>query len=164
MKRSPALLVATLLLAAGPAAAQRVRLDDSLSPANSLHVDLRWETAALAAALKSPLAVAQNLPAATGRLPGVEVRLDTREYVGRQARIFLRIEGVAESTDLEMRFEANGRFLPGAVRPGQSALVFEGAIEQALTSAVFSFVLSVGDGADLSQNSLEVIYEIEPLP
>jgi hypothetical protein len=164
MKGQAFIFVAVLMLAAGPATAQRVRLDDSLSPADSLHIELHWDGVALAHAMNSPLAGARNPAPATGQLPGVDVRLDTREYVGQQARIYLRLDGVAEATDLEIRFEASGRFLPGVVRPGQTALVFEGPIEQAVTSAVFSFVLTLGDGAVLEQESLEINYEIETLP
>ena len=164
MKRGSWLMIPFLLLVAGTASAQRVRLDDSLSPVDSLHVDLAWEADALLMSGRLSAARAgAPPPPATGRLPGVDVRLDTREFAGQQARIFLSIAGLAESADFELRWETGGRFLPGTVRPGQSALVFEGLIEQPITSAVFSFFLSVGDD-DISQNGLEVIYEIEVLP
>ena len=156
-------LIPVLLLVAGTASAQRVRLDDSPSPVDSLHVDLAWETDALLIAGGLSALNAGLPPPATGRLPGVDVRLDTREFVGQQVRIFLSVAGVPEAADFELRWETGGQFLPGAVRPGQSALVFEGAIEQPITNAVFSFFLSVGDG-DISQNGLDVIYELEALP
>ena len=153
-----------LLLVSGTASAQRVRLDDSPSPVDSLHIDLAWETDAMAAlAFAQPANVAE-LPPATGRLPGVEVRLDTRDYVGRQARIFLSIQGLGESADVRLAWEAGGRFLAGSVRPGQATLVFEGLIEQPVTSGIFSFILEVGEASALPQNSLEVIYELETLP
>lgn len=158
------LAILALLLAAGTAAAQRVRLDDSLSPVDSVHIDLAWNTDDIAA-----LAIAQPggfdaSPPATGRLPGVEVRLDTREFVGREARIFLSIQGPGEAADVRLGWEARGRFLAGSVRPGQATLVFEGLIEQPVTSGIFNFVLEVVEVSALLQNSLEVIYELETLP
>ena len=115
------------------------------------------------------LAVAQQasvdeLPPAIGRLPGVEVRLDTREFVGRQARIFLSIQGLGDAPDVRLGWDAGGRFLAGSVRPGQATLVFEGLIDQPVTSAIFSFTLEVGEASAVPQNSLEVIYELETLP
>lgn len=156
--------VLTLVLAAGTASAQRVRLDDSPSPVNSLHVDLDWATDALAATAFALPATAGDLPPASGRLPGVDVRLDTREFVGRQARIFLSIQGFGESADVRLGWEVSGRFLAGSVRPGQATLVFEGLIEQPVTTGIFSFTLEVGEISAVPQNSLEVIYELETLP
>lgn len=153
-----------LLLLAGTASAQRVRLDDSPSPVDSLHVDLAWETDAIAALATARPSSVDDLPPATGRLPGVDVRLDTREFIGRQARIFLSIQGLGEAADVRLAWEAGGRFLEGSVRPGQSALVFEGLIEQPLTSGIFSFFLEVGEVSAVPQDSLEIIYELETLP
>jgi hypothetical protein len=157
-------LILALLLVSGAASAERVRLDDSLSPVDSLHIDLAWDTDATAALALALPASAEDLPPASGRLPGVEVRLDTREFVGRQARIFLSIQGLGESADARLGWEAGGRFLAGSVRPGQATLVFEGLVEQPVTSGVFSFVLEVGEVSAVPQNSLEIIYEIETLP
>ena len=164
MKCRASLAVAVLFFAAGIASAQRVRLDDSPSPVDSLHIELAWETDAIAALALAQQANVDELPPATGRLPGVEVRLDTREFVGSQARIFLSIQGLGESPDVRLGGEAGGRFLAGSVRPGQATLVFEGLIEQPVTSGVFSFTLEVGEASALPQNSLEVIYELEALP
>ena len=156
--------VLALLLVTGTASAQRVRLDDSPSPVDSLHIDLAWETDAIAALAFALPTDAAELPPATGRLPGVDVRLDTREFVGRQARIFLSIQGLGEAANVRLGWEAGGRFLAGSVRPGQATLVFEGLIEQPLTSGIFSFVLEVGEASAVPQNSLEIIYELETLP
>jgi hypothetical protein len=164
MKYPASFCAFVLLLASGMASAQRVRLDDSPSLVNSAHIDLAWETDAIAALAVAQPANIRELPPATGRLPGVDVRLDTREFVGRQARIFLSIEGLGEAADVRLAWEAGGRFLAGSVRPGQATLVFEGLIEQPVTGGVFSFILEVGEVSAVPQNSLEVIYEIEALP
>jgi hypothetical protein len=62
-----------------------------------------------------------------------------------------------------LRWEASGRFSAGTVRPGQSTLVFEGVIEEPITSAIFNFVFALGNGAVADPFVLEPVYEIEPL-
>jgi len=100
----------------------------------------------------------------SGRVPAVEVRLDTRAFVGQPARIFLTLPRPADAlgvTDLELRWDASANFLPGAVRPGQSTLVFEGVIEQPVTSVVFDFLLIMDNGVAAGPFELEPVYEIE---
>jgi hypothetical protein len=107
------------------------------------------------------------MPAVTGRIANVEVRLDTHQFVGRAARIYLTLpvpsSGLGGTSDLELRWESSGQFLAGAVRPGQSTLVFEGVVDAPVTSAVFNFVLALGKGAAADPFDLEPVYEIEPL-
>ena len=159
-----AFAVLVLSLAADAASAQRVRLDDSPSPVDAMHVDLAWETDAIAALTMARPGSVEELPPASGRLPGVDVRLDTRDFIGRQVRIFLSIQGLGESADVRLDWEAAGRFLSGSVRPGQATLVFEGLIEQPVTGGLFNFLLEIGRVSAVPQNSLEVIYELETLP
>jgi hypothetical protein len=164
MRRRHSVTVLAVLLAASSASAQRVRLDDSLSPIDSLEVNLQWETSAAELAANA-LAATTDAAAARGQIAGVEVRLDTTEYVGAEARIYLSLpQPAGDFTDIELRWQANGSFLSGSVRPGQSTLVFEGVIEQAITSAVFDFELLVSDSAGSEQNRIEAIYELEPIP
>lgn len=152
-----------LLLAAAAAEAQRVRLDDSQSPVDAVPVNLAPDADLVTAILGQGAAAADQR--ARGVTPGVEVRLDTSAFVGQPARIWLTMPPVAaDGSDLELRWEAQGRFLSGTVRPGQSTLVFEGQVEQPLTSAVFNFVLLVGERAGTQQNRMEVFYELEELP
>jgi hypothetical protein len=158
-----------LTLAVPGALAQRTRLSDSLSPVQTYTVDIAWGPAEITRALAALAANAPDaLPAVTGHVPRAEVRLDTREFVGRTARIYLTLPlpgtGAGGTLDLEIRWEGDGRFLAGAVRPGQSTLVFEGMIEEPVTSAVFDFVIALGNGAAADPFALEPIYEIEPLP
>jgi hypothetical protein len=160
-------LALALTLVAPAALAQRTRLDDSLSPMQTHTVDLAWGPTEITRALHALLAGAPDaMPAVTGRIANVEVRLDTHEFVGRAARIYLTLpvpsSGLGGTMDLELSWEASGQFLAGAVRPGQSTLVFEGLLDAPVTSAVFSFVLALGSGA-ADPFVLEPIYEIEPL-
>jgi hypothetical protein len=169
MKHSRTTIAVCLLLtlAAPSAGAQRTRLDDSLSPVETYPVELRWGAGEITRALNALVADTPDaMPTATGRVPNVEVRLDTRQFVGRTARIYLTLpfpqSGAAGTLDLELSWEASGRFSSGAVRPGQSTLVFEGMIEEPVTSGVFDFVFALRNSAD--PFVLEPIYEIEPLP
>jgi len=154
-----------LLTVAGPAAAERLRLDDRLSPRQSYVVDLAWRQDEIARVLAALVANDEGaeIPV-SGRVPAVEVRLDTRAFVGQPARIFLTLPRPADAlgvTDLELRWDASANFLPGAVRPGQSTLVFEGVIEQPVTSVVFDFLLIMDNGVAAGPFELEPVYEIE---
>lgn len=153
-------------LAAGNAAAQRLRLDDSLSPVDTFAVALSWQPGAVRQAVAALMADAPNAgPPLSGRIDNVEVRLDTREFVGRNARIYLTlpatIAGLASPGDLELEWDATSPFIAGAVRPGQSTLVFDGEIESVVTSAVFAFALRLDRGADTDTFDVEPHYELE---
>jgi hypothetical protein len=171
MMRLGTTFAAGVLLALGAMSAQgqRVRLDDSLSPIQAFAVELAWSPSEVTRALQAMLLDApEATPRATGRIPNVEVRLDTSEFVGRAARIYLSLpipsSGLGGTLDLELRWEASGSFLPGAVRPGQSTLVFEGVLEEPVTSVVFNFSLALENGAAADPFDLEPVYEIELLP
>lgn len=159
-----------LSVAASNALAQRTRLDDSASPRQTYSVELAWNASEITAALHAFLAGApESMPRATGRIANVDVRLDTRGFVGSPARIYLTLpapsSGLGGVLDLELRWEAGSRFFAGAVRPGQSTLVFEGLIDEPVMTAIFDFVLALESGAAVATDVfvLEPIYEIEPL-
>jgi hypothetical protein len=79
-----------LTLAAPIAIAQRTRLDDSLSPVPTYPVELAWGPAEIRRALNALVAGTPNsMPPVSGRVANVEVRLDTRDFVGRAARIYV---------------------------------------------------------------------------
>jgi len=152
-----------LLLVSVTAEAQRIRLDDSLSPVDAVPVNLTLDPNAVAGMLRHGAAPVDQ--PAKGSTPAVEVRLDTSAFVGQSARIWLTMPAsVADPSDLELRWESQGRFLSGAARPGQSTLVFEGQVEGPLTSAVFNFTLLVGERTGTQQDRMEVFYELETLP
>ena len=158
-----------LALAAASASAQRVRLDDSLSPTQSYTVDMSWSHGELHRALNALMVGASDPgPPLSGTIANVEVRLDTSDFVGESARIYLAlsslISGLDSSVGLELRWEVSDEFLSGAVHPGQSTLVFEGTIEAPVTSAVFSFLLVLENGTDVDLFEVEPTYELEILP
>ena len=159
-------LIMTGLLVALPAAAQRELLDDSLSPQRLYSLDLEWQPQEIMRTIQSML-TNENvpLPDLNGYLTGVEVRLDTRRYVGRQARIWLRLPTAMPGTDgvgdIELSWTAEGQLQDGSVYPGQEALLFEGTIEGPVTGGVLNFRLRVGAGGAPQRFNLEPLYEIE---
>ncbi|MGW8369134.1 MAG: hypothetical protein ACWGPN_10700 [Gammaproteobacteria bacterium] len=164
----PLLLVATTL--GQFAHAERLKLDDSLSPVDRFDVAVELPPGAMARATRALILGGDDDGIVLiGRIPNVEVRLDTADFVGQSARIFLTLPlqssaGLSGPGDLELRFEATGSFLSGSVRPGQSVLVFDGQIEQPVISVVFSFAVMFENTASSETFELEPYYEIEVQP
>lgn len=159
---------ACILLAAVTehALAQRAQLDDSPSPRQIYSLDLGWQPQHVINTVQALLNERDaTLPPLTGFLPGVELRFDTRRYVGREVRIFLRLPTALPGTDrlgdIEMSWEPNGRFHGGSVSPGQEALLFEGSIDRPVTGGVLNLRLSIGPGGAPERFSIEPIYEVE---
>jgi hypothetical protein len=164
-------VIAAVLLSAvaSTASAQRVQLDDTLSPVDTFQLPLTWNAGVMRQALAALLADAPDAaPQLTGRIDNVEVRLDTRDFVGQSARIYLTlpttIAGLSSPTDLELQWDVTNPFIPGAARPGQSMLVFEGSISGAVTSAFFSFAVRLDRGAETDTFDVEPYYELEIIP
>jgi hypothetical protein len=162
-------MLASLLLSSA-ASGQRVELDDSLSPQNNYAVQLDWEQPVTARAIAAILAdgTATAAPPMTGHVPGVEVRLDTAEFEGADARIFMTLPpataGIASPSDLELQWTARTPFLPGSVRPGESELLFEGRIVGPIMTAVFDFSVLLFGEPETDTFDVEPLYELELLP
>ena len=162
------LFVCALLLNQ-PAFAQRITLDDSLSPRQNYRLELKWNPQQIGRAVAAMInGRSSSLPPLTGRLPNVDTRLDTRAFVGQHARIYLKLPvtnaGTHSPNNLELSWKTRGKFLSGSVRPGQSTLVFEGPIEDAVTREVFDFVVRIENGDVPEHFILEPEYEIEITP
>jgi len=158
-----------LALTLEPALAQRIVIDDSLSPQETYSVKLGWERPVIGRAIASLLAGSGDTGAPmTGRIPGVETRLDTRSFEGEEVRIYLAIPatvaGLGNPGDLELRWEAVPPFLSGAAHPGQAALVYEGRIEGPVTIARLNFALLLHGALEIDSIELEPFYELEVGP
>ncbi len=161
------LLLQTLALPAF--AQQRIALDDLLSPQQIYSLDLKWSPQDIRQAIGAMLnGRTSALPPLTGRLPNVDIRLNTRDFIGQAGRIFLSLPitetGTHSPNNIQLSWRTRGTFLSGSVRPGQSALVFDGIIDQAITSEVFDFILSIENGDVPDNFTLEPSYEIEIIP
>ena len=162
-------MLMTLLLVAIPAQAQRQALDDSLSPRRNFSLDLKWNAHDMGRAISAMINNnASALPPLTGRLANVETRLDTRQYVGQHARIYLLVPvtfaGTHSPQNMLLSWETRGQFLAGSTRPGQSVLIFDGIIEKAVTRDVFDFTIAIEEGDVPDSFILETDYEIEIIP
>jgi hypothetical protein len=153
-------------LTAGSAAAQRAVLDDSPSPRQIYELDLELQRHEVVQTMQLLLDDRDDaLPPLRGYLPGFDVRLDTRRYIGRQVRIYLRlptaIPGVDSIGDIELSWQAGGQWQAGSVSPGQEALLFEGMIAEPVTGGVLNLSLAIDAGGTNDFFSIEPIYEIE---
>jgi len=159
-----AMLLALVLLPT--ALAQRMALDDSLSPRQLYDLDVGWGPQEIMRSVRALLNDQDpSLPPVTGYLPGVDIRLDTRAYVGRTVRIYLRLPtampGADSVGDIELSWRANDLLLDGSVSPGQEALLFEGMVDGPVTGGVLNFTIAIGAGGVRQRFNLEPLYEIE---
>jgi len=150
------------------ASAQRVRIDDTLSPQQVYTLDLAWQANEVARAVNTVLNdESAPLPPLRGFLPGVEVRLNTADYVGHRVRIYfiLPASNVADpgAGTLELSWEATGDFLSGGVRLGQEALLFDGVLANPVASGTFDFILIAESDGVPESFSIEPYYELEVL-
>lgn len=167
MKTLCVLVLGWLALSSSPTAfAQRVVVDDSLSPRQNFALDLQWSPSDVQQALGA-LFTDQNslLPPVSGYLSGVEVRLDTRDFVGQRVRLFLLIPaGIAGDSSggtLQVAWQARGVFESGSARPGQAVLIFEGLLEDPITSGTFDFAITAASQSITHSFSFELTYELE---
>ena len=130
-------LLAALVLAAGGALAAPVRLDDSASPKARIDIAPRWlgehEYTGDRDWLHAMVAEAAN----------VEVRLDTRAFVGRRGRVYLaipaQVPGLLSPTALRVSWQSRGGFASGEASPGSRTLVYDGAITSPVTVVRLDF-------------------------
>ena len=149
----------------GVSMAERVRLSDALSPQQNYALDLDWQPQDINQMIMSLLSgSAGAAPPLVGYLPAVEVRLDTRQFVGQRVRVYLRMPSAItdpSQTALRLNWEASGDLLSGSVYAGQEALLFEGRLENQVLDGVLNFVVIVeGQGVEESF-VIEPIYELE---
>ena len=135
-------------------------LDDSQSPRKQHSVQLKWahrET-------PSKLTASEYL-LLKARIDNVEVRLNTAQYVGQSARIYIKlpkqITGYMGTAGFRLTWETKGLFFNGVTSPGGRTLIYDGVIQAPVMTDFFSFSLTVD--ADKITGTLKhaPIYEIE---
>ncbi|MGE0099717.1 MAG: hypothetical protein AB7S86_15350 [Hydrogenophaga sp.] len=104
-------------LVAGSAWANPHRLDDSLSHTVPPNVQMQW------------LPIRSGQPYAGGMEAWlrVNIRIDTREWVGRSGRIYM-VLARDQTSNVEATWTTQGRLQPGRLVSGERALVFAGTI------------------------------------
>jgi len=138
------------------------RLDDSLSPRQNVDILIDWQYYNNLENLDE-----QQLNALSSTAHSVEVRLNTAQYLDRQARIYLSlpvvIRGLDDPAALRLSWTTHGVFSDGTVTPGTRALLFDGVINSEVMIDLFDFTIDV-DGRSFNEPiNFEPEYEIEPV-
>lgn len=115
MTRNAAILSALLALFALPAAAQTYRVDDSASQV--LGSTLRLKPAAVTAPGAPVYRVSGEIE--------VLVRLNVAQWQGRRGRIYMKLPE-QPGRAVTASWTTRGRLLPGTLRAGERALVYNG--------------------------------------
>jgi hypothetical protein len=155
-----------LALAAGIAlcgvAAASARLDDSASPRQRVETTAQWLYDGAGDWNED------QLNALVAEVRGMEMRLRTAPYVGKDAEIYLAIpqhvRGLKAPTGMRVEWTTRGTFAPGSVVPGDRALVWRGKIAQPVMSDYFDFRILFD--ARTSERGIEFdpVFEIDVAP
>ena len=146
-------LFASLLLAAATsvASAQSTRLDDTGTQVMASTLRLKWDDA---------LPGATPVQTLSGTVT-VMVRLDTRPWRGRGARIY-QVLPAQPGGRVFAQWTSQGSLLPGQLRDGERALVYAGAVEfDELRDTLRLTITADGAGLEGAQ-ALGFGFEIEP--
>lgn len=152
-------LTCLALAAALPVSA--ARLDDSLSPRQNVDVIIDWRYNNL-----------ENLDeekfnALHSTVRNFEVRLNTAQYTGKQARVYLSlpvvIRGLDDPAGMRLSWTTRGVFSDGTVTPGTRSLLFDGIITSAVLIDILDFTVEIDGRSFINPITFEPEYEIEPV-
>jgi len=137
------------------------RLDDSASPRQRVEATVEWFAEA------SPEDLSEDeFHTVIARVSGVEVRLDTSPFAGREARIFLRVpvqvRGLRSPNGMRIDWRTQGLFADGSVVPGNRTVIFDGVVPATTMADIFDFVLYIDSRELFPPLAFEPIYEIDP--
>ena len=151
-------LACLALAAAMPAAA--AKLDDSLSPRQNVDVIIDWRYNTNLDNLDE-----EQLNALYSNVRDFEVRLNTAQYNGKQARIYLGlpvvIPGLDDPAGMRLSWTTRGVFADGTVTPGTRSLLFEGLITSAVLIDILDFTIEIDGRSFNNPINFEPEYEIE---
>ncbi|MDZ4101066.1 MAG: hypothetical protein U1E12_05245 [Hydrogenophaga sp.] len=136
-----ALLVAT-------AWANPHRLDDSLSHTVPPNVEMQW----------LPLKSGQSFAGGMEAWVRVNVRIDTRNWVGRSGRIYMVLPR-DQASNIEAVWTTQGRLQAGRLVSGERALVFVGTVPG--TTLEDQMQVRLRSNADWSSNSRRLDFHFE---
>ncbi len=136
-------------------------LDDSKSPQKQYSTQFKWAYPGQAGSMDQ-----EKYLLLEGTRSNVEVRLDTADYKGQNARIYLglprQIQGINSIEYFILGWKTNRLFFPGEVRPGNRTLIYDGSIETDLMIDLFTFTLRVNANHITGKIRYAPIFEIEP--
>ena len=141
-----AVLASGLLV--GTAWANPHRLDDSLSHTVPPNVQMQW----------LPLKSGQQYAGGMEAWVRVNIRIDTRNWMGRSGRIYMVLPR-DEASSIEAVWTTQGRLQPGRLVSGERTLVFAGTIPGATLEDQMQVRLR--SNADWSSNSRRLNFHFE---
>jgi len=152
------ILIALLFISLASQAAEV--LDDSQSPKKQFNIKFEWEKQGdLSSVSKDEFFLLK------AHIPDVEVRLNTSNYIGKKARIYLalpgQIDGFNGRQGFSLTWKTTGIFASGATSPGNRALIFKGVIGSPLLTEFFTFTLKLDANRLTGKLCYAPIYEIE---
>lgn len=154
-------LLVLVLLGGMPFSAQCTEiLDDSLSPQKQYSVQFEWAHRGNTIGLSQ-----EEFFLLKSTVSGVEVRLNTSDYEGKRARIYLtlprQIEGFVSTERFLLSWKTDRLFYQGSVRPGNRTLLYDGVIESPVMVEMFTISLEVDARYLNGKIQYAPIYEIE---
>lgn len=132
----------------GPALANPHRLDDSLSHVVPPNVQMQW----------LPMARGQSNASGMEAWVVVNIRIDTRDWVGRSGRVYMVLPR-DEASSIEAVWTTRGRLQPGRLVSGERALVYAGTIRG--TTLEDQFQVRLRSNADWQSNSRRLNFHFE---
>lgn len=149
MTRSQRLVIAALgMLAFGSSLANPFRLDDSLSYTVPPNVQMQW----------LPFARGQMNAGGMEAWVTVNIRIDTRDWIGRTGRIYMVLPR-DEASSIEAVWTTQGRLQGGRLVSGERALVYAGTIPGATLEDQIQVRLR--SKADWTSNSRRLNFHFE---
>jgi hypothetical protein len=130
---------------AGPAGAATFLVDDSLSTVLDANLPLQWRSL-------SPAGSDHQVQGITR----VQVKLDTRVWVGKQVRLYMALPAQAGGA-VQASWQALGPLLSGQLSSGQRGLVWSGIVPTAMLEDVLTVTIQT-DGRLLSSAQLLRFY------
>jgi len=136
------------------------RLNDSLSPKKQYDVVLEWAHQGNVNRLSR-----EDFFLLTAKVNNVEVRLDTSDFIGQHADIYLvlptKIDGLAGIGGMTLAWDTNGRFSSGHITPGQRSLIFRGTIDSEIMMDLLTFTITLDAQYLIGKLRYAPIFEIE---
>ena len=155
------LVLAAAALSFASSALASTKLDDSLSPRQRIDVVTHW--------LYDGVGDwnADQINALVADVHAMEFRLRTAAFVGRNAEIYLsvplQVPGLRSPTAMRVEWTTRGVFSPGAVVPGNRALVYRGKITAAVMSDFFDFRIYLDARNRERSIEFDPVFEIDVL-
>lgn len=135
-------------------------LDDSQSPKKQYSVQFKWAHQGDVFELSK-----DDFYQLKACIPNVEVRLNTADYLGKQAKIYLElpqtIDGVSSTEGFSLTWETDRVFASGGTTPGNRALIFDGEIKSLIMTDLFTFTLKMNASHLTGKLRYAPIFEIE---